>query len=597
MTCLFGYCGDPAPDLLGEMAATLEHRCPNGWERTSLEMTGGRRLEVGHGRAAWSNGSQVFRDPVRRHAFAYAGTLFSPAIAAVPGPAGDPDGPPDRVPLSREEMTSLKGAFVAAWADPERMVLVRDGAGVKVVYWTRHKGRLLFASEIKALFADPAVARRLRHASLAEYLTFSFVPGAHTMFADIFELQPGSSLTYAADRVRIHRHFVVEELEGDETAPADDGDHVARMRDALTRSVAACLNAGRAAPAVFLSGGIDSSAVLAMAVTLRPAERIRTFSVHFGPKYANENDFVSLMVDRYRTDHTWLEIKPKRFLNRIREIIWKLDDPIGDPITVPNFMLAEAAARVTGTVLNGEGGDPCFGGPKNIPMMLSRLYGPFPDDPEEGWLARHYLISYRKCFNDLPQLLDPDIWRMTGGEAALMEILTPFFSAPKPARFLNKLMGINMRLKGANLILVKVEKMTAANGILALPPLFSEEMMRISMACPTRLKLRGATEKWILKQAVADLVPREIIDRPKSGMMVPVRFWLRKDMRWYARRLLSKRNLNRVGFFNTDYVRKLLAYDKSDVRGSRHGLKLWMIITFMLWYEQMVASPNRGKSG
>jgi asparagine synthase (glutamine-hydrolysing) len=155
-------------------------------------------------------------------------------------------------------------------------------------------------------------------------------------------------------------------------------------------------------------------------------------------------------------------------------------------------------------------------------------------------------------------------------------------------------MAMNIRLKGANLILVKVDKMTSANGILALPPLFCRKTIETSLACPPRLKLDGNIEKAILKKAVEDIVPRPIVERPKSGMMVPVRYWFREDMRTYARKVLTKRNLDRMGLFNTAYVRKLLDYDVSDMQGMRHGMKLWMLITFMIWYEQMIeAHPAR----
>jgi len=130
--------------------------------------------------------------------------------------------------------------------------------------------------------------------------------------------------------------------------------------------------------------------------------------------------------------------------------------------------------------------------------------------------------------------------------------------------------------------------MTSANGLLALAPLFSRRIIETSMACPPRLKLQGNIEKGILKAAMTDILPAAIINRPKSGMMVPVRFWMQGEMRRYARRLLSKRNLKRTGFFNVEYVRKILDYDKSEIWGNRHGLKLWMLVTFMLWYEQMV---------
>ena len=343
-------------------------------------------------------------------------------------------------------------------------------------------------------------------------------------------------------------------------------------------------------PAVFLSGGIDSSAVLAVAARQLPEVRIPTFSAHFGAEYARENEFVQLMVDRYHTDHRWLEIRPGGFLERLREIVWRLDDPIGDPVTVPNYLLAQAASQVADVVLNGEGGDPCFGGPKNIPMLLARLYGPLPDEPSAGWLERNYLRAFQRCYQDLSALLDPVLLREAGGEEALIALLDPYFREPEPLDFVNKLMSINIRLKGANLILVKVEKMSSAHGLLALPPLFSRRIIETSMACPPGAKLAGAVEKSVLKQAVRDWVPEVIIARPKSGMMVPVRFWFQGDMRRYGRKLLSRSQIRRGGLFNPDYVERLLNYEMEGVPGLRHGLKLWMLVTFLLWHEQMVES-------
>ncbi len=176
----------------------------------------------------------------------------------------------------------------------------------------------------------------------------------------------------------------------------------------------------------------------------------------------------------------------------------------------------------------------------------------------------------------------------SGGEDALTAIISPFLSSQTPRSFLNKLMTINIRLKGANLILVKVDKMSSANGLLALPPLFSKRIIETSMICPPDLKLAGNIEKNVLKRAVEDIVPTPIVLRPKSGMMVPVRFWFQGEMKRYARKVLSKKNVNRLGFFNPAYVRKLLNYDKEEIQSARYGLKLWMLITFMFWYEQMI---------
>jgi asparagine synthase (glutamine-hydrolysing) len=134
--------------------------------------------------------------------------------------------------------------------------------------------------------------------------------------------------------------------------------------------------------------------------------------------------------------------------------------------------------------------------------------------------------------------------------------------------------------------------MSSANGILALAPLFSRHIIETSMVCPPALKLTGNVEKHILKQAVLDCVPAPIIERPKSGMRVPVSFWFRGELRHYAGHLLSKSNLQRNGLFQPDYVKRLLDYETSGVPGQRHGLKLWMLLTFLLWYEQMVETAR-----
>ncbi|NJM12063.1 MAG: hypothetical protein HC889_09440 [Synechococcaceae cyanobacterium SM1_2_3] len=593
MSCLFGYFGPPADDLLERMAALLAHRCPLGWERVRGVSASGDAVAIGHGLASWNQPSQLAQRG--QNMLGYGGVLFN---ADALTHRLDPALPvADRLLIASDQaaavdplLESLTGAFVLALSHGDSFYLLRDPAGVKVLYWTVHQGRLLFASEIKALFADSSLPRQMRPGAVPEYLTFSFIPGANTMFTSIEELQPGSILHFRRGQARVRRHFCFETLEGAAPRPAEP--YPTLVRTALEQSVAECLAVNpHQPPAVFLSGGIDSSAVLAVAAQQLPQTPIPTFSVHFGAEYVRENDFVQLMVDRYRTDHHWLEIRPTGFLEQMREIIWRLDDPIGDPVTVPNYLLAQAAAQVSKIVLNGEGGDPCFGGPKNIPMLLARMYGPLPGDPPTGWLERNYLRAFQRGYQDLREWLDPALLREAGGDEALVSLVEPFFQAAQPQDFINKLMCMNIRLKGANLILVKVEKMTAANGVLALPPLFSRRIIETSLRCPPDLKLEGAVEKSVLKKAVLDIVPQPIIARPKVGMMVPVRFWFQGDMRRYGEKLLARKNLQRIGLFKPDYVKRLINYEMEGVPGLRHGLKLWMLITFLLWHEQMVEAP------
>lgn len=592
MACLFGYCGPPAEGLLARMATLLRHRCRQGWERTGGLTVGGDCVEIGHGLAGWNLPSQLAKRG--QDQLGYGGVLFNVADVAPPDEESASDAERLLQALSRQSghealLARLSGAFVLATQRGDAFYLLRDPAGVKALYWTVYQGRLLFSSEIKALFADPTLPRRMRLGALPEYLAFSFVPGANTLFENIQELLPGALLHFHRGQARVHRHFC---FENSSATPSPAPDCTALVRTALEQSVAECLAVSpQRLPAVFLSGGIDSSAVLAVAAQQRPEARFPTFSAHFGAEYARENDFVQLMVNRYRTDHHWLEIRPDGFLEQLREIIWRLDDPIGDPVTVPNYLLAQAACQVADVVLNGEGGDPCFGGPKNIPMLMARLYGPLPGEAPTGWLERNYLRAFQRCYQDLSALLNPDVFRQAGGEDALTALLEPYFQAPQPPDFVNKLMSINIRLKGAHLILVKVEKMSAAHGLLALPPLFSRRIIEASMMCPPGEKLAGSVEKSVLKKAVHGLVPDAIIARPKSGMMVPVRFWFQGELRRYGQGLLSRPRICQGGLFNPDYVERLLNYEMDGVPGLRHGLKLWMLMTFLLWHEQMVEAP------
>lgn len=597
MGCLFGYCGEPAEGLLDSMAGLLAHRCKQGWERTAVRLDDGRLLEMGRGIPPWlrTGAPHVGASSQYTAAIGYSGALFD----WIRGNSTDnPRGPaPEQLmDILREDpkgsLARCAGAFVMAFGCGGEFYLTRDASGIKAVYWTANRDRLVFASEIKALFADPSVPRVMRPAALAEYLTFSFVPGSRTMFEGIEELQPGCMLESSSGQVNVRRYFALEDYEFDGDGRVEPERSIADIRSRLEASVRECCHLDDRPPAVFLSGGIDSSAVLALAARERSDAPIKTFSVHFGDRYTNENHFVSMMVERYGTEHTWLEIRPSGFLKQMRSIIWRLDDPIGDPITVPNYLMSEAASKATSIVLNGEGGDPCFGGPKNIPMILSLIYGAHGGSADDRWLERDYLLSYRKCFNDIRQILTPDVWKQSGGEEALTEIVAPFFRAPVPRSFLNKLMAINIRLKGANLILVKVDKMSSANGLLALAPLFSRRIIEGSMRCPPWLKLEGNVEKAVLKKAVQDVVPAPIIERPKSGMMVPVRFWFQGEMRRYAKKTLSRKNLLKTGLFDPKYVKSLLNYEVADLHGLRYGMKLWMLVTFMLWRDQMLETPR-----
>lgn len=480
----------------------------------------------------------------------------------------------------------IQGAYVLAIQTKTHLYLVRDATGQRTIYYNHQQNRLAFCIEPKGIHALPYYSPALNISSVFQYFTFSFVPLHNTMLEGIHELPAGYLMTFDLEKntIDLDRYFKLEDLQKHHQGDLDYWKN--RIRHEIQREIDDKLTA-QDDVGVFLSGGLDSS-IIASQVAARHLKKVHTFSIHFGKQYLNELDFAQKVADRYQTQHHELEIRPQNFLPKLWKIIWLLDDPIGDPITVPNFELAKYAADFVPIIFNGEGGDPCFGGPKNIPMLLSHWYGGV--DREQNFREKAYLASYRRGYKYLQQLLSPQLLQQFNEEQQLENILQPFFSAPK-FNFLDKLMSINIRLKGAHLILPKVERMLGASGLPAIAPLFTKAITCSSMEMPAEFKLNKGVEKYILKQAFAQDLPAQIIARSKSGMRVPVRYWFQGEMKKYARKILTPKAIKRAGIFNADTVKQLLAYDSTSGL-SRHGLLLWMIITFEIWRQIFIENQE-----
>lgn len=478
-------------------------------------------------------------------------------------------------------LTLLHGAFVIAVLEGDDLLLVRDAAGQRTIYYSLQKREFSFAVETKGITAIPGFQSAINQVGLYQYLTYSFVPLDQTMIQGVKELAAGHYLHYNSKTkvLKLVDYFPLAAIQKHEN---EDPDYwKKRIRTEVDESIVQKLS-GQEEVGVFLSGGLDSSIIAARVAQLHH-RKIHTFSINFGPKYPNENHYARLVAERYQTIHHEVTINPKQFRRRLEEIIYALDEPSGDPITAPNFELARYASGKVGCIFNGEGGDPCFGGPKNIGMLLQHWYGQIPTLSEQ---ASAYLGSYRRGYRHLQRLLHPDLWAQLREEEHLHAPLLPFISQTDQP-FLDRLMGINIKLKGAHLILPKVERMLGANGFVPYAPLFSRKIIQSSMEMPTKLKLRAGVEKFILKEAFAADVPTPILRRPKSGMRVPVRYWFRGELRRKAKKMLSRKAVAKAGLFQPDAIRQLLAYDK-ETGLDRHGLLLWMILTLELWRRQLL---------
>lgn len=468
------------------------------------------------------------------------------------------------------------GMFALAIRDNNDLVLVRDHVGTRTLFYTRAGNQWAASTSLRALRRWRRLNARLNLNAVRAFLTFAYLPGEETLIEDVYEVLPGRCLRLSSNGACYEEVFWEPREESwDETIPAEV--YAQRLRSLLEQAVNARLPVDQDV-GVFLSGGIDSSLVTALAARMHH-RTVRTYAINFGSDLPNELAYSGLVAAHCGTHHTVLTFDGRSIADHLAETVALLDCPVGDPLTTPNLLLSRAAARDgLKVILNGEGGDPVFGGPKNVPMLVFELHR---NDLAPEARANAYLRSYRKCYDQLERLLTAEVLDALRTAPPLERHVQPYLESPRMSSFLNRLLYTNLRTKGAHHILPKVERLTSGSGIEGRSPLFAPAIIDAAFAVPPQLKLRGLQEKWILKQAVRDLLPLTIVRRPKSGMRVPVQHWLRGPLRDMANDLLFGSRTRARGLFREATVRDWI--NGKGLIWKRHGQYIWLLITLELW--------------
>jgi asparagine synthase (glutamine-hydrolysing) len=465
----------------------------------------------------------------------------------------------------------LEGMWaIAIWdRDRRELFLIRDRVGCRTLYYI-HRGETGWIAPRMRTLA-PYRTGDLDLVALRDYLCCAFVPGERTLWQDVRELAPGKIWRFPEPPPQSYWQ-VKEDIRHPEQPLIWHGE---KLRSQLEAVVQEYLPQNEPV-GVFLSGGIDSSSITALAAKLH-RHPVHTYSIHFGLEYPHELDFANLVAAHCHTEHHILEVSLQQLWELLPEAIAHLDDPIGEGLTVPNLLVGKLAKELVGVTLNGEGGDPCFGGPKNQPMLLNTIYSRVQEQVDP---VTAYLTSFKKCFPDLQRLLKPEIWEAVREQPY-------FFAADLTAAestYLNRLMAVNIKFKGADYILTKVSNFTQAAGLQGRSPLFDRRIVELSMQIPPEYKLAGVTEKAVLKQAVADLLPEAILNRPKSGMVMHMQQWFRTIWRQKAQDLLLNKKAAIAPYLNQAVIKEWLEY-----RGqlwSRYGVLLWLLVTLEIWLQQ-----------
>ena len=473
-------------------------------------------------------------------------------------------------------LAEIDGAFALASFDGRQLLLAADPSGHRsMYYYVASDQTIIFASQLHLLLASGLVPRRLHIGMVPFFLSFAYLPGPETLVEGVRVLPAGSALRADSSGVAISPFW---RLPAESTSFKSEEILRVALRSTLEAAVQRALPEPDAPVGAFLSGGVDSSLVLALMGQLHPGP-LRSWSVAFGPGHANELAFSEAVARHCNCPQEVVEILPEHIRADFDRTVHALSEPNGDPLTVPNFRMFARAAE-TGIVLNGEGGDPCFGGPKNAPMLLAELLGDGDEDGDAFFRERCYLRAHLKCYDELPHMLNPELAESLASHP-LEKFVQGWFEDERWSSYLNRLIAVNIAFKGAHHILPKVDHLGAPFGVCARSPLFDRRVVDFSFQIPAQLKRNGAIEKYLLKAAVRDLLPAQIIDRPKSGMMVPVEAWFQGPLLgWAKERLLD--SLASYNVIRKPWMEALLAGKLGGLR-PRRGVKIWLLLTLESW--------------
>jgi asparagine synthase (glutamine-hydrolysing) len=526
-----------------------------------------------------------------------------------------------------EFLTRLNGMFALAVWDQrrQRLVLARDRVGIKPLFYARHEGLLLFASEPKALLAYPGFPRALDPVALDQFLTYHYVPTPKSIYAGIHKLRPGHALSVEGGKITERPYWELD-LRCDATlARTSEAELADRLWQVLRESVRMEL-VSDVPLGVFLSGGIDSSAVAAAMADLGTSD-VRTFSIGFSEPSFDESGYARGVAAQLGTDHSELILEPRMLSDLVPTLASFLDEPLADASIVPTYLLSRFTRRHVTVALGGDGGDELFAGYSTLQAhRLAGYYAYIPHFLRERAIApavrrlpvshtnlsldfrakrfvqgtelplpvRHHLWLGPCSPSERRKLLHPDLLRSIGSTDGFDALGEHVARSSTYDDELTQVLYLDMKMYLESDILAKVDRASMACSLEVRVPLLNALMLDFATRLPIDLKLRGLTRKYLLRKALTGRLPQQIIDRPKKGFGLPVSRWLCTDLRSLMLDLLSEDRLRRQGIFNADYVTRLVHEHLHKRRDNR--MVLWALIVFQLWHERYL-TPGAAASG
>ncbi len=525
-------------------------------------------------------------------------------------------------------LSRLNGMFAfAIWDQQENtLTLARDRVGIKPLYYSQVETpdgqSLIFASEIKAILATGLIQPALNLEALNQYLTFLWTPDPHTLFENVWKLPPGHYLTLRDDRLGVHEWWDVsyDEIEHGKS----DAWWTEQVLETLDRVVGLEMVADVPVGS-FLSGGVDSSSIVALMKHHNHGQRVPTYTVGMEAKDLRYDIIpddvvwarrVSQLLD---TDYREIMLNPD-VANLLPKLIYHADEPIADPAMLASFLVSKAARETLKVMLSGIGGDEVFAGyPRHLAMKLAGALDPLPKSFRQPLLkmmaealpggrpgrmtatlrnakkfARSAALDFQDRYLGYGTYFTEDMkeWLFTEETFQAKAGMDPYrdhyrhFARVKNAAPLNQLLYVDLKTFLPCLNLAYTDKTSMAANLEVRVPFVNHEMLELTARMPTHLKLRGWKRKYILKRAAEKLLPREIVWRKKAGFGAPIRSWLRGPLRPLVEDLLSEETVKRRGLFRPAAVRKIIVANQSGRED--FNLQIFQLLTLELWQREFI---------
>lgn len=507
----------------------------------------------------------------------------------------------------------LNGMFTFAIWDTvqQQFFMARDRLGIKPMYYHLSRHHLIFGSELKAVLAHPETPRTINFTALDQFLTLEYIPSPHTIFEDVHKLPPGHWMLLKNGRLTIQQYWNIERMD---VPQSDDAciEHLTELiRDAVKIRMIADVPLG-----AFLSGGIDSSTIVSFMSELA-SQPVKTFSIGFGNRTYNELPFARQVAEMYGTNH-YEEFLEADIADMAMRLVSHFDEPFGDFSIFPTYLVSEVARRFVTVTLSGDGGDEIFGGYDTYVAqnMDQRYYGRLP-----GWMRQRALpfmlnmlppqpakkgfINKAKRFveggalppawqhtrwmmfmndRDKSQLYRPDVVTALNGDSPGL-LIERYFDEAAPQNQLAKQQYVDVKTYMVDDILVKVDRMSMATSLEARVPLLDHRIVEFALNLPPHLKLHNGETKVILRRVMKDRLPESILKKPKEGFSIPLKHWMRQELRPLMTDLLAPDTIRRRGYFEPETVTRWVQEHLNQE--ANHSHRLWALMVFELWHQQV----------